>query len=156
MNEVLAFQSLVVEHGPVVLRLLVALVGRQDAEDCWQETFLAALAAYPRLRHDDNLRGWLTTIAYRKAMDHLRAAGRRPLPSAALPETPVIDRPAVNGDDGLWLVVSALPEKQRLAVTYRYAADLSFRQIGERLGCSEAAARRNAFEGITKLRQERR
>ncbi len=153
MSELPPFQSLVDEHGAVVLRLLVALVGRQEAGDCWQETFVAALAAYPRLRRADNLRGWLTTIAYRKAMDHHRRAGRRALPSAALPEIAVTDRSALDGE-GLWAAVAELPEKQRLAVTHRYAGDLSYAEIGARLGCSEAAARRSAFEGISRLRRE--
>ena len=57
-------------------------VGRGDAEDCFQETFLAALRAYPKLRDGGNLRGWLLTIAHRKAIDHHRARGRRPVPVA--------------------------------------------------------------------------
>jgi len=136
VSELPPFQSLVDEHGAVVLRLLVALVGRQEAGDCWQETFLAALAAY-----------------HRKAMDHHRTAGRRAQPSAALPEVAVTD-PSALDDDGLWAAVAALPQKQRLAVTHRYGGDLSYGEIAARLGCSEAAARRSAFEGIRRLRRE--
>lgn len=46
MSALPSFASLVDEHGAAVFGLLVALVGRQDAEDCWQETYLAALTAY--------------------------------------------------------------------------------------------------------------
>ena len=74
------FQALMDEHGSDVLGFLVASVGPHDAEDCFQETFIAALRAYPRLEHARNLRSWLLTIAHRKAIDHHRARGRRAVP----------------------------------------------------------------------------
>jgi RNA polymerase sigma factor (sigma-70 family) len=52
----------------------------------------------------------------------------------------------------LWRAVAALPAKQRQAVAYHYVADLPYRQIGELLGTSEAAARRSAADGIAALR----
>ena len=69
------FQRLVDAHATGVHRYLVAAVGREDAADCFQETFLAALRAYPALRSDENLRGWLFTIARNKALDSHRARG---------------------------------------------------------------------------------
>ena len=56
--------------------MLRAMVGAQAAEDCFQETFLAALRAYPRLRADSAPRAWLLTIAHNKAIDHLRRSRR--------------------------------------------------------------------------------
>ena len=70
------FQSLLDRHRGDVLGFLIASVGPQDAEDCFQETFLAALRAYPRLEHQNNLRSWLMTIAHRKAIDHHRRRAR--------------------------------------------------------------------------------
>ena len=57
------FQMLLEEHGPDVHRYLAARVGPVDADDCWQETMLSALRAYPGLRHQSNLRGWMLRIA---------------------------------------------------------------------------------------------
>ena len=62
------------EHGAVVMRVCRALLPPADADDAWAETFLAALQAYPRLRPDSNVRGWLVTIAHRKAIDAHRAS----------------------------------------------------------------------------------
>ena len=42
------FQRLLEEHRVAVYRFLVAAVGPQEADDCFQETFLAAMRAYPR------------------------------------------------------------------------------------------------------------
>ena len=61
-------------------RFLVATAGPDEADDCFQETWIAALRAYPRLRRADNLRGWLLKIAQRKAIDAHRARGRRAVP----------------------------------------------------------------------------
>ena len=74
------FQAFVDEHAGVIHRFLVALVGPQDAEDVLQETLIAALRAYPRLRADSNLRAWGLAIARNKAIDSARARGRRPVP----------------------------------------------------------------------------
>src|SRR5438874_4599929 len=63
------FQRFLDEHGPAVHGFLVASVGRHEADDRFQEAFLAALRAYPRLENADNLRSWALTIAHRKAID---------------------------------------------------------------------------------------
>ena len=89
---------------------------------------LSALRAYPGLRHQTNLRGWLLRIAERKALDAHRAAGRRPIPVEEVPERPAppVERP----DPALWRAVRRLPGKQRAAVTLRFAADLDYAAIG--------------------------
>jgi RNA polymerase sigma factor (sigma-70 family) len=145
------FQRFLDAHSEVVLRYLIAAVGRHDADDAFQETFLSALRAYPRLRPDSNLQAWVLTIAHRKALDHHRARARRPI-LEEVPEVAVTD--SGPADDALWDQVRALPPKQRGAVALRYAADLDYEAIGEALGTSADAARRNVHEGIKKLRQE--
>ena len=154
------FQELLDEHGRDVLGFLVASVGPNDAEDCFQETFVAALRGYPKLRHARNLRSWLLTIAHRKAIDHHRAGARRALPSGNAEEVgggmAVEDRSlAAAGDEKqIWRLVSVLPPKQRSAVVLRFATDMAYAQIGKTLDCSEAAARRSVHEGLKKLRGE--
>lgn len=144
------FQALIDDHAEEVMAVLRGAVGR-DADDCFQETFLAALRAYPNLRNDSNLRGWLLTIAHRKAVDHHRANGRRPLPVAEVGEVPGGD---LRPDDGIWAMVGTLPPKQRAAVALRYGCDLPHTEIAAALGCSPEAARRSLHEGIKRLRKE--
>jgi len=145
------FQTLLDEHASEVLGVLRGAVGRDGAEDCFQETFLSALRAYPKLKDGRNLRGWLFTIAHRKAIDHHRARGRRPVPVAEVGEVAVTDP---EPDDEIWQLVAALPPKQRAAVTLRYASDLPHNEIAAALGCSPEAARRSLHEGIKRLRKE--
>jgi RNA polymerase sigma factor (sigma-70 family) len=147
------FQALLDEHAADVMAVLRGAVGRGDAEDCFQETFLAALRAYPKLRDTSNLRGWLLTIAHRKAIDHHRANGRQPLPVAEVLEFQGATAEP-EFDEGVWALVGALPPKQRAAVALRYACDMPHAEIGAALGCSPEAARRSLHEGLKRLRKE--
>jgi RNA polymerase sigma factor (sigma-70 family) len=149
---VIPFQRFLDEHREPVYRFLVASVGRDGADDCFQETFLAAMGAYPRLRAGSNHRAWVMTIAHRKAMDHHRARTRGAIPVEEVPEIAVHDPPPA--DDETWARVRALPPKQRAAVLLRYAGDLTHAEVAVALDCSEEAARRSAHEGLKKLRQE--
>jgi RNA polymerase sigma factor (sigma-70 family) len=150
VSELPPFQALLDEHSRDVLGFLIAAVGPQEAEDCFQETLVAALRSYPRLEDDGNLRGWLLTIAHRKAIDHHRSRTRRPAPVGDAPEVPVSDR---EMSTGVWTAVAGLPPKQRTAVALRFACDMPHREIAAALGGSEEAARRNLHEGLKKLRE---
>ncbi|MEY2477733.1 MAG: hypothetical protein QOG87_3048 [Actinomycetota bacterium] len=146
------FQRLVDDHGEDVFRFLVAVAGAQDADDCWQETYLSALRAYPGVRSGSNLRAWLFTIAHNKAMDTHRTRARHAVPVGAVPEAGEI-APAGTPVPELWNAVDGLPGKQREAVLRRYVADLPYADIAVAMGTSPDAARRNVFEGLRKLRE---
>ena len=149
------FQRFLDDQQQPVYRFLVAAVGRDAADDCFQETFLAALAAYPRLRPDSNLRAWVLTIAQHKATDHHRARQRAPVPVADPEPAQTAPGPdAAAGDEEVWAAVRTLPDKQRAAILLRYAGDLPHREVAAILGCSEEAARRSAHEGLKRLRRE--
>jgi RNA polymerase sigma factor (sigma-70 family) len=158
------FQELLEEHSRDVLGFLVASVGPHDAEDCFQETFVAALRAYPRLEHARNLHSWLLTIAHSKAIDHHRSRGRRAVPAGSADEV-AGGRPSSNshpeavvtgGEPELWGAVSGLPPKQRSAVVLRFATDMDYAGIARTLDCSEDAARQSVSEGLKRLRGELR
>jgi RNA polymerase sigma factor (sigma-70 family) len=147
------FQTFFDGHRGEVLGFLTALVGPDDADDCFQETFVAALRAYPRLRADSNLRAWVLTIARRKAIDSVRSRGRRALPVDDVPERPAQAPAAPDGEPELWAAVRSLPERQRAAVFLRYAGDLTHRDIASVLDSSEEAARKNVSDGLKKLKE---
>ena len=140
------FESFYEEHRDAVLRELRRTLGRERADDAYQETFLRALRAYGKLRHADNLRAWVLTIARRVAVDQLRR--REASPSA--PEPAVDKRPAYAE---LGELADGLPRKERAAVVLRYGYDLSYATIGAALGSSEEAARQAASSGGRRLRR---
>ena len=149
------FQSLLDEHAHAVLAFLTGAVGPSEAEDCFQETMLSALRAYPRLGDASNLRGWLFTIARRKAVDAHRARARRPLPVAD-PDPGATFDVQPETDDGLWDQVRSLPAKQRRAVVLRFAGDRSYLEIATAMSTTKDSARQSVHEGLKKLRRELR
>jgi RNA polymerase sigma factor (sigma-70 family) len=152
LDTVVPFDRVVEEHGALVLRVCRAVVGTADAEDVWSETFLAALRQYDGLRPDSNVRGWLATIARNKGIDHLRRQARVEVRGAL--DTATIDRSDDDAAaDALHAAITTLAPKQHDAVVYRYLADLPYEEVARLMDISPAAARRNAADGIARLRE---
>ena len=150
------FQTLLDQHRADVYRFCVASAGPGDADDCFQETWIAALRAYPKLRRADNLRAWLFRIAQNKAIDLHRSRARRPVPVENVPEPAAATAPPPdrNGEPELWAAVRHLPPKQRTAVFCRSVLGMPYGELAVLLESSEDAARRNVFEGLKTLREE--
>lgn len=142
------FERTVQTHGPTVLRVCRAVLGADEAEDAWSETFLAALRAWPDLPEHTDVRAWLVTVAHRKAVDVVRRNARA-TPVAEPPDRAVHDRPR---DLDLWRAVAALPHKQRHAVALHHLGGLPYDDVAALIGGSPAAARRAASDGIAALR----
>jgi RNA polymerase sigma factor (sigma-70 family) len=149
------FQVLLERHRLDVYRFCIATAGASEADDCFQETWIAALRAYPSLRRADNLRAWLLRIAQNKAIDLHRSRARRPVPVASLPEPAAAPAVGLDRDDEpeLWAAVRELPPKQRTAVFCRTVLGMPYDELAVLLESSEDAARRNVFEGLRKLRE---
>ncbi|HZS24309.1 MAG TPA: sigma-70 family RNA polymerase sigma factor [Gaiellaceae bacterium] len=144
------FESFYEAHRDEIYRFLDRRLGRNRVDDAFQETFLRALRAYPRLEHGDHLRAWVFTIASRIVVDDLR----RRRPDAELPELLTEDgRPAY---EELAPLTDDLPPKQRAAIVLRYGYDLDYAEIGAAIGSSEQAARQATSAGIRRLRKEER
>lgn len=167
------FQLLLDRHGHALRRLLLAAVGPDDADDCCQETWLAALRAYPELREPANIEAWLAQIARRKAIDCLRRRGRSQAvggvaelesltatgtaadaPGSGIDETLAGLATIDARDGGPLAAVAGLPNKQRAAVTLRVLLELSYAQVAATMATSEAAARHNVHAGLKRLREE--
>jgi RNA polymerase sigma factor (sigma-70 family) len=143
-----AFERFYESHRNEIWAFLVRRLGRERAEDAFQETFLRALRAYPRLEHGRHLRAWAYTIAGRVAIDELR----RGAPDALAEEVATEDgRPAYAELEHL---ASHLPPTERAAVVLRYGYDLDYEEIGAALGSSAEAARQAASSGVRRLRRK--
>jgi RNA polymerase sigma factor (sigma-70 family) len=147
------FQGFFEAHRATVYRFLTVAVGPQDADDVFQETFIAALRAYPRVREPRKLDRWILAIASRKAIDHHRGTGRRPSPTDDLPEGSVHDPAPHDPDEDLWAAVRALPPRQRVAVVHRHVLDRPYDEIAEVMGSTEEAARANVYQGTKRLKE---
>ena len=143
------FERFYEEHRNAVLGQLRRLLGRDAADDAFQETFLRALRAYPSLKHGEHLRTWALTIARNVAIDARR---REKLTSADVPDLESVDEPLPYEE--LRRLTADLPQKERAAVFLRYGYDLSYEDIGEALGSSAEAARQAASSGVRRLRRK--
>ena len=143
------FERFYEEHRNAVLGQLRRLLGRDAADDAFQETFLRALRAYPSLKHGEHLRTWALTIARNVAIDTAR---RRVVTSADVPDLESVDEPLPYEE--LRRLTADLPAKERAAVFLRYGYDLSYEEIGDALGSSSEAARQAASSGVRRLRRK--
>ena len=143
------FERFYEEHRNAVLGQLRRLLGRDAADDAFQETFLRALRAYPALKHGEHLRTWALTIARNVAIDMRR---REKLTSADVPDLESVDEPLAYEE--VRRLTADLPQKERAAVFLRYGYDLSYEDIGAALGSSAEAARQAASSGVRRLRRK--
>jgi RNA polymerase sigma factor (sigma-70 family) len=142
------FERFYEERKDEIFGYLARLLGRDAADDAFQETFLRALRAYGKLEHGRHLRAWAFTIATSVAVDERR----KPSASTEPPEIPVDDeRPAYAELEHL---ADQLPPTERAAVVLRYGYDLSYDDIGTALGSSAEAARAAASSGVRRLRRK--
>lgn len=141
------FEHFYEQHRTEVFGFLVKRLGRVRAEDAFQETFLRALRAYPRLEHGTHLRAWVLTIAGRIAIDEHRRRkhdAELPVPGAPDAEPAYAELAELTGE---------LPPTERAAVVLRYGYDLDYAQIAAALGSSPDAARQAASSGVRRLRK---
>ena len=118
---------------------------RPDAEEVWQDTWLAALRALPTYRGQSRLFTWLCGIARHKIADHYRRRREPAEPFSALPPEQVaalVDTEPLPEDIVLQRAartrvveaLAALPEDYRAALVARYADERSVDEVAQRLG----------------------
>jgi RNA polymerase sigma factor (sigma-70 family) len=150
MMDVPPFERFYETHRDEVLAFLRRRLGRERAEDAFQETFLRVLRAYPRLEHGRHLRAWVYTIAERIAIDETR----RTRPYTGPPEWTEWDEDERPAYAELEHLTRDLPPTERAAVVLRYGYDFAYPEIAAALGSSPEAARQAASSGVRRLRRK--
>ena len=160
----LPFEEIMQRHEREIMRYLLRLTGNcEDAADLFQEAWLRAYRAYPRLEPESLVRPWLYAIATNLCRNRARDCARHarvivsdaePLPAAdGIENNHRLD----NENEGYAAVrirelVSDLPAKQQQALQLRYFAGLGYAAIATAMGCSEETARANASQALRKLK----
>ena len=141
-----AFALLYRRYVTAVYRYFAVRVGHQEtAEDLTAQLFTELLTALPHYREQDSFAGWLFTIAKRRLFDHYRQS------KADLPLEQAANQPGhmdVFGEvmnqqqqEQLLCLVAELDDDQKELLALRFAASLTFAQIGAAVGKSEAACK---------------
>lgn len=154
------FTSLIERFGDEIYRFACQLTGNgADADDLYQETLLKAFRAYGKLTTDANYRAWLYRICSNTFISDRRKHGRvspmNDVMAATLSDSTPDQARALDARDLLRDVerfVDKLPPKQRVALVLRKHHEYGYADIADVLNSSEAAARANVHEALTKLR----
>ena len=153
-----AFGQLVESYQQRVFAIAYRYMGNTaDAADLTQRVFLKAFQQLDRLTSPDRFGPWVFRIATNEAKNRLRFHSNKDfqdiedanLADLDNPEMTVVHR---SQRDLLRRALSKLPDRQRQCVLLRIDADLSFREIGEVIGCSEASARVNFHHALKGLK----
>ncbi|MBU4436398.1 MAG: RNA polymerase sigma factor [Alphaproteobacteria bacterium] len=148
-----AFSRLVAIHEKP-LRGFLRKSGWVDADDIAQDAFVAAWGSLGRLRADDGFRAWLYGIAWRKALDHRRAASRSARRDEDWRSQEAQQAPArISGEDRLALqaALEGLPEDQRACVTLCLGQAWSHAEASEALGLPLGTVKSHVARGRERL-----
>jgi RNA polymerase sigma-70 factor (ECF subfamily) len=157
------------EWGAVVATLARRLGDLQAAEDAAADAFAAASVSWARDGVPPNPGGWLTVTAWRKAVDAHRADGARSTSvdpqvlsevagaaALAAPDIAEADMTETLGDDRLGLIFAcchpALAVEARVALTLRFAAGLTTREIATAFLVPEATLAQRLVRAKRKIR----
>jgi len=145
---------------PALLRYLTVLVGVEDAEDVASEAWAQAFRDLSRFTGGaDGFRGWLTTIARHRALDHLRRRSRRPVADVGLDVVEEYAEVAGAEDlviadfstDEAMALIRGLPREQAEAVMLRSVLGFDAKTAAEILGKRPGAVRTAAHRGLAAL-----
>lgn len=148
---------------PRLERYLRVLVGPNDAEDVASETWSQACRDMARFKGDaDGFRGWLTTIGRHRALDHIRAEGRRPRSAGTIEDFPEATADvdvagvvaAIMSTHAAMDLIATLPQEQAEAVLLRAVMGLDAKTAGKILDRSPGAVRTAAYRGLKNLAQQ--
>jgi len=152
-------------YGPELRRHVARMLGGADeADDILQRVWLTAAQQPPLIAPDTTPRAWLYRVATNAALDRLaRDRRRRAALDARGPQ--LLPDGDASPDEGVTKLdesarrrvrehVARLPRKQREAVWLRWVEGDDYSAIAAKLGCSEASARANVYQGMKRLRKE--
>ncbi len=132
-----------------------------DAEEVAQEAFLRAYRSVARLREPKSFRAWVVRIAFRLALDRVRAARRREVRETAWART----RPETTGEDAaaesetrrlVRAALDELPEKFRVVLILTAIEGHSLEDVAEMLDLPEGTVKSRMHFGRKKLAEKLR
>lgn len=142
------WDAIVAQHGRLVWRTAYRLLGNHaDASDCFQETFVSALAAAGK-RPVQNWGGFLRRLATARALDRLRHRMRQADRSAQLADDAALPSlapgPALLAEtqelnEQIRRALVELPPKQAEAFCLHYLEQWSYQEVGQHLRLATSA-----------------
>jgi RNA polymerase sigma factor (sigma-70 family) len=150
-----ALEDCYAELGPVLRRYLRGRVPDADIDDVVQVVFTEVWRFRSRYDPGRNLEAWVLTIARRRAIDHLRSRQRDTVSledagSVAGPDGRDIASQVDRSQD-MQVALARLPSQQREAIEMAYYADLTQREIAQRLDVPLGTVKARTSRGLRRL-----
>src|SRR6266481_6171041 len=156
-----AFGALWRDANPALLRYL-RVAAPDAAEDVAAEVWVQVVRGLAKFRGDErDWRGWLFTIARRRALDERRRRARHPvtplvhLPGDLEPGAPDAAVQAIENlaTEATLAAVATLPPQQAEVILLRVVAGLDTDAVARIVGCSPDAVRVTSRRGLRRLAQ---
>jgi RNA polymerase sigma-70 factor, ECF subfamily len=170
VGDVAAFERLVELHQSSIIGTAARMLGSvEDAHDIAQQVFLRVWKSAPRYEPSAKFTTWLYTIMRNLVFNETRRRSRQrevalePDLEHQAPSRQLADTTAPSPDElsqqhelevALDRAISALPEKQRLAVVLRRYEELPYEQLCEILKISLPAVKSLLFRARAELRKQ--
>lgn len=160
-----AWNTLASRYLPMVWRYAYALLSDvHAAEDIVSEAMLALLKNIDQVDSDaPKISAWLRSVVRHKVADQHRRTYRAKdhLPRVALeqqrrdnPEDPSSSLTVAEKRTQITEILAGLPERQRLALEWKYVEGLRVREIANRLGETEKAVEATLYRARREFRRQ--
>ena len=123
-----------------------------DADDIFQEVFLAYFRRNPAFREEDHRKAWLINTTINCTKKHLRQRRRAGVPLEELPEEAIVFY--APEDTALYDAMRALPEPYRTAMHLFYFEDMPAERIAKALDQRPGTVRMQLTRGRVLLREQ--
>ena len=153
-------------HAPLAVAIIAHLVGRSQAQDIVQETFLLLWNRRWHTPDEDSVQTWVLGTAHSRALEMIREGKVPPRPPTAGALRTIVDAGALPRPtaDAFTLARQAvvlkammsLPVDERATIELMYFRGLSRRQIAERLDVPLSEIRRRSAAGLERLERSLR
>ncbi len=153
----LNFETFCAERTEDLVRLALLLTGSEaDAQDATQDALERAFKSWDRVAAADSPYAYVRAMVVNASRSWWRRTRARetPVPSVfEVDSAPAFDPAQLADAWAVWESCLTLPHHQKVAVVLRFYEGLSYAEIGQTAGCSEATARTRVFRGLGRMRE---
>ena len=123
-----------------------------SGEDLVQAALVKTYLAWPRIKDQDAVEGYVRKTMARLAISWSRKKSWGERVTAQPPDRAVSDPDPAGADDPLWRAVRTLPPGQRAVLVLRFHADLSEADTAAELGISVGTVKSQTARALAALR----
>ena len=161
IGDLQAFDQLVLRYRAAVTRVVTGIVGREDAEDVVQDTWLLVFKALPSIEDPRKFAAWLAAIARHRAMrfgkheNRLRAQ-RVALDDVLIEKLEGLSRPLSDRVENQELreALDSLPPDYSLALKMYFLDEMPMKRIAAFLGAPLTTVKWRLRQGKKLLREK--